>query len=89
MDELAAIDTLAALLESLPDDHACNPSYLVEKGYRLTGVMLVGQYVGPDGKSAAMVPAGIGNMNAWTQEGIHTWALRRLAKGDYHEDSDS
>lgn len=88
MDDLATIDTIAGILESMPEDHSCSPKGLIERGYVLTGALIVGQYVGPDGRSSAMVPTGIGNMNAWTQEGIHRWALRRLASGDYVTDED-
>lgn len=86
MSEIDHLDLLGRVLDGLPDDHSCNPAALIEEGYILTGAVVVGQYVGPDGRSSAMVPAGIGNMNAWTQEGIHAWALRRLASGDYTTD---
>lgn len=83
MDEIDALDKIDAILATLPEDSSVNPADLIEKGFRLTGALLVGQYVGPDGRSSALIPTGIGNMNAWTQEGIHLWALRRLASGDY------
>lgn len=88
MDELAALDTIDDLLMALPEDHDCHPQRLHDEGFRLTGVLIVGQYVAPDGRSTGMVPVGIGAMNAWTQEGIHRWALRRMAAGEYGIDDD-
>lgn len=84
MDELEALDLIDdALTKLVPDDAITSPDRLVDDGFRLTGAYIVGQYVSPDGRFTAMVPIGIGNMNAWTQEGIFRWALRRIEAGDY------
>lgn len=88
MNELDQLDAIERVLGELPDDHSCHPKPLVDDGFRLTGALIIGQYTGPDGRQTAMVPAGIGNMNAWTQEGIHLWALRRIAAGDHGTSDD-
>jgi hypothetical protein len=81
MDHVAALVALEDVFAAFPEDMVDSPRRLVEHGYRLSGVLLVGQYVAPDGSTTTMVPMGVGNMNAWTQEGILRFCLRQIEGG--------
>jgi hypothetical protein len=83
MDEIAALDKIDSILAEVPSSGDASYASTTEEGYRLTGALVIGQFVGPDGRSTAMTPCALGNMNAWAQEGIHAWALRRIAAGDH------
>jgi hypothetical protein len=66
VDDLLKISTNAELPEEM-------------EGYAITGAIIIGLYVAPDGESVATHTVNLGAMNVYTQEGILNERLRHLS----------
>ncbi len=70
MDDLEVLDAVNDVLRATCEVEP-------EPGYRITGAMVIGLYVAPDNSCVATFDRVYGSINAFTEEGILRWLVRR------------